>query len=547
MHRFILKLSKKLDNSTKYKKTKSFFRLLLEDINYPYKRYFDYFMICLIFISIGILIAGKTAGIPEWIIEFEFYFVTAVFSLEYLLRLWISNDTYKDIINHYEKEDNSNIYSVIFKPKLKYIFSIPAIIDLIAIFPKFRIVRLLKLFHYMNGTSSIIKALVKKQFEFIFLAYFLFGIVFSLGSLFYIFEFNINENLNSYLDAIYWALVTVSTVGYGDISPVTDIGKILSMFGIVFGIAMISFVTSVMVSAFSQKFDQLRNIESIKEINSIQNVVIINGYGHLGNTIAKKLKQSQEYEAVIIENNEENVNLAHMCGYKAIQADASSAKLIQDLYKKNNIVAMLTLTSSDINNIYFILNAKSVNPKSVIYARVNQAKLKRQYHATGVNGILEPYNAIDTKAFHYLRKHSKEKRKGIIFFGYTHKSTHLSKILKEDNIDITIYETSKERYKKAKDDGFVDVIFVDGDNDKYLEYISKLKEFIIVCAMDDEALSVYYAITLRSAGFKDDIIALSDSKEDNRKLILAGVNKIFDMYEESAKLFIELIKKGKIY
>ncbi len=133
MHRFILKLSKKLDNSTKYKKTKSFFRLLLEDINYPYKRYFDYFMICLIFISIGILIAGKTAGIPEWIIEFEFYFVTAVFSLEYLLRLWISNDTYKDIINHYEKEDNSNIYSVIFKPKLKYIFSIPAIISKLGI------------------------------------------------------------------------------------------------------------------------------------------------------------------------------------------------------------------------------------------------------------------------------------------------------------------------------------------------------------------------------------------------------------------------------
>ena len=301
MNSFILKLSKKLDNSPNYKKVKSFFRLLLEDINYPYKRYFDYFMISLILISTGMLIAGKTAGIPKWLIEFELYFVTIIFSLEYLLRLWISNDTYKDVINHYQNENSSNIYTVFLKPKLKYIFSIPAIIDLIAIFPKFRIIRLLKLFHYMKGTSSLFKALVKKRFEFIFLAYFLFGIVFSLGSLFYIFEFDINDNVNSYLDAIYWALVTVSTVGYGDISPVTNIGKIISMFGIVFGIAMISFVTSVMVSAFSQRFDQLRNTESIKEINRMQNVVIINGYGHLGNTIAKRIKHSKEYEAVIIE------------------------------------------------------------------------------------------------------------------------------------------------------------------------------------------------------------------------------------------------------
>jgi hypothetical protein len=60
--------------------------------------------------------------------------------------------------------------------------------------------------------------------------------------------------------------------------------------------------------------------------------------------------------------------------------------------------------------------------------------------------------------------------------------------------------------------------------------------------MNEEAINVYYAITLRSNGFKDKIIALSDTKEDNRKLFLAGVSKIFDMYEESATQFIEMIK-----
>jgi hypothetical protein len=64
--------------------------------------------------------------------------------------------------------------------------------------------------------------------------------------------------------------------------------------------------------------------------------------------------------------------------------------------------------------------------------------------------------------------------------------------------------------------------------------------------MNDEALNVYYAITLRANGFSSEIVALSDSKEDNRKLLLAGVSKIFDMYEESANLFIELIEKESI-
>ena len=67
---------------------------------------------------------------------------------------------------------------------------------------------------------------------------------------------------------------------------------------------------------------------------------------------------------------------------------------------------------------------------------------------------------------------------------------------------------------------------------------------MVLCAMDNDALNVYHSISLKSHGFKGEIVALSDTKEDNRKLILAGVDKIFDMYEESADLFIEMIEKN---
>ena len=538
MHDFIVKLSHKIDSSVRYQKVKSFFRALLEDVNSPYKKYFDMFMIGLIVISISILIMSKSEKIPDWLVEFDLYFVTAIFALEYLLRLWISHDIHKYIVSS-EESSMSGKYWTVLKAKLRYMITLPALIDLIAIFPKFRIIRLLKLYHYMHGASSLFNALLKKRFEFIFLGYMLFGITFSLGSIFYLLEFGINESLHSYLDAIYWALVTISTVGYGDISPVTEMGKVVSMFGIIVGIAMISFVTSVMVSAFSERFDELRNQDSINNVNKMQNVVIINGYGHLGTTIAKKLRIHKNYEPVIIESDEAKASVALEDGYNVIHADGSSAKLIKDLYQRSNIVAMLTLRSSDINNIYFILNAKSIHNNAVVYSRMNQIELRPQYEATKVDGIVEPYNVVDTKAFNYLKKHSENEKKNIFFFGYTHKSSHICKMLKDEGIEVSIYEIEGTRYESAKSDGFTNVILIDKNSSEAPD----INDGIAVCAMDEEALNVYYAITLRSNGFESEIVALSDSKEDNRKLLLAGVSKIFDMYDESASQFVEMIEK----
>jgi len=545
MHDLVLKLSQMIDRSVYYQRTKSFFRSLLNDIHYPYKKYFDWFMISLILISITILILSKSGRLPEWLIKVDLYFITTVFALEYLLRVWVSQDTHKHILATSKMKDAGikEYYLIPLKKRLEYLFSLPALIDLIAIFPKFRIIRLLKLYHYLHGTSSLLNALTRKRFEFIFLGYMLLGVTFSFGTVFYILEYGVNESLGSYLDAIYWALVTVSTVGYGDISPVTDTGKIISMFGIILGIAMISFVTSVMVSAFSERFDELRNADNINLVSKINRAVIINGYGHLGMTIAKKLHEGGLYEPVVIENEEEKVALARESGYKVIRADGSSAKLVTDIYRADNIAAMLTLKSSDIDNIYFILNAKSVHADAVIYARMNQHNLRRQYLATGVNGILEPYDVVDSKALSYLKRHHEENKKGIIFFGYTHKSKHLCQMLRKEDIEVTIYETESERYEGAKRDGFVNVVQVDEEQHEYLEHMKLLKGYIVVCAMIEDALNVYYTISLRSGGFEEEIVALSDSKEDNRKLILAGVSKIFDMYDESAERFIEFIDK----
>ena len=136
-------------------------------------------MIALIVFSISILIMSKSGRIPEWVLEFDLYFITGIFALEYLLRLWVQHDIHKSIVSTSKEEDGYKRYLPLLRSKLRYMLSLPALIDLIAIFPKFRIIRLLKLYHYMHGASSLFNALLKKRFEFIFLGYMLLGVTFT--------------------------------------------------------------------------------------------------------------------------------------------------------------------------------------------------------------------------------------------------------------------------------------------------------------------------------------------------------------------------------
>ncbi len=552
MHKPIVTLSYRLYNTSSYQKIKSFFRSLLTDNNFFYKKYFDFFMIFLILLSTFILIINETKDTPKWLIDFDFYVITLIFALEYLIRLWINRDLHRDIISAQQRgkfNTFKDYFTIIVLPGLQYIVSFPALIDLIAIFPKFRIVRLLKLYHYIPGISSLFSALSKKRFEFIFLGYLLLFVPFLVGSLFYLIENETNEKLGSYLDAIYWAMITITTVGYGDITPVTDIGKIISMFSIVFGIAMISFTTSIMVSAFADRFDELRNIGSIRQVHRMKRVILINGYGHLGKTIAQKLVSTTKYEPAIIENDEDKATRASNDGFYVVKADGSNAKLIEELIEKDNVVSMLTLRSNDIDNIYFVLNAKSIHQECMktckVFARMNQPYLLPQYLASGVDGVLESYSHVNTRALRYIKDKRSDIDQKVMLFGYTHKSRQLCSILKKEDISILIYDNIQANQEQAIEDGFGNVFLVNYEQARYLEDIPFNTYKMIICAMDNDALNVYHAISLRSDGYQGEIVALSDSKEDNRKLRLAGVNKIFDMYEESAMRFIEMIDETR--
>jgi voltage-gated potassium channel len=187
----------------------------------------------------------------------------------------------------------------------------------------FVLFRVFKLLRYTKSINQFVEVLANKKFELLTLLFLVLFIVSTAAIAIYVFEETKNPSIATLFDAFYWALVTISTVGYGDISPVTTEGKAVSMIIIVSGIAMISFVTSVIVSAFSEKLDELKENRIIEDLNKSDKFIIICGYGQLAKMFLRQ-EENLGDAYVIIDKDPLRVKQAIKDGYKAINDDASA-------------------------------------------------------------------------------------------------------------------------------------------------------------------------------------------------------------------------------
>ena len=411
MRERIFRIASRLDHSKRYNKAKSFVSNLFNDPENTYKKYIDILIIFLIVSSVAILMYEVKNPVPAWLDAYDLYVVSLIFLLEYLLRVWVVNDMRKGIMDEHRVADylgrEFNPWNPLKKSlseKFAYMMTPAAIIDLLAIFPAYRplrvlrlfvLFRILKLLRYSKNIKQFMEVLANKKFELLTLLLLLVFVVITAGVALYVLEEQINPNINSLFDAIYWALVTISTVGYGDIAPVTHEGKVISMLIIVSGIAMISFATSVIVSAFSEKLSELKENRIVEQINKSERFLLVCGYGQLTKMFLRH-EEGIEHHYIILDKDPEKVATAISDGYAAIEADASRHEILSKFAKDAAQITILCLTNSDIENIYITLNAKIVNPKIQVIARANDASLYKKFVRAGADHILMPNSVANT-------------------------------------------------------------------------------------------------------------------------------------------------------
>jgi voltage-gated potassium channel len=234
-------------------------RAVIEDTSTVKGKIFDYFIQALILLS---LLAFTIETFPdnskvtiELLNTFEFLCVI-IFSIEYLLRVIVS------------------------KKPLKYIFSFYGVIDFLAIFPFylksiydlralrafriFRIFRALKLIRYNRALNrfNIASKIVKEELILFSILTNIFVFIASAGI--YFFENEAQpENFSSVIHSGWWAIVTLTTVGYGDVYPITVGGKIFTTFIVLIGVGIVTIPAGLVASALSKA----REIEA-KEIKN---------------------------------------------------------------------------------------------------------------------------------------------------------------------------------------------------------------------------------------------------------------------------------------
>ena len=214
---------------------------------------YDIFMILVILLSILPLCFKQTSNVLNIIDTI----CLLVFIIDYFLR-WFTAD-YK-----YNKKSLMSF--------MRYPFGIFAIIDIVSILPSisalnngfkllrvfrmvraFRVFRAFKMFRYSKSVKIIVSVFKKSKESVI--AVGTFAVAYIIISALIVFNVE-PESFNSFFDAIYWATVSLTTVGYGDIYPITTIGRIVTMVSSIFGIAIVALPAGIITAGYMSEIDK---------------------------------------------------------------------------------------------------------------------------------------------------------------------------------------------------------------------------------------------------------------------------------------------------
>ncbi len=409
-----------LDTSTSYQKKKRFFYNILENDEYKYKKYFDTFMVILIFMSVSILIYEVKKNPHNYLNIFNVYVISFIFFIEYMLRFWTHSSISKVIIHQDEYSDllgrKFDIWFVldrILRDKLKYVFSMKAIIDLLAIMPFFHELRLLrifilfrvfKIFRYAKSFQTFSSVLSTKKFEFFTLGMFASIVIFVSSVMIYVMEANDpNSPIETLYDAFYWSIVTISTVGYGDVVATSDEGRFVAIVVILAGIAVIAFTTSLFVSAFTERLEDIKESKTIQDISKTKRVYILCGYENIAKEVAKKLVDVN-FSIIILDDSLERVEKAKQDGFIALNYNPGSV----DSYKKLNVnmslqvKAILCLREDDVQNVYTTLTVRSLNKDVYIMSLLMNNTNRKKLLSSGVNEVLYDKEFVGLVAREYI-------------------------------------------------------------------------------------------------------------------------------------------------
>jgi len=194
-----------------------------------------------------------------------------------------------------------------------------------------------------------------------------------------------------FLEALYMTVITITTVGYGEVRPLSQGGIAFTMILILTSVGMVTFIVvglaRIMVEGEIRKIFGRRKLE--KKIGNLKNHYIVCGYGRIGSYVCKELA-AKPVPFVIVEKNPEITQRLEEENCHYVHGDATDDQTLRKAGIESARCLVATV-ASDADNLYITLTARELNPNLQILSRATDENAEKILRTAGANKVVSPY------------------------------------------------------------------------------------------------------------------------------------------------------------
>jgi len=193
------------------------------------------------------------------------------------------------------------------------------------------------------------------------------------------------------IDAVYMTVITLATVGFLEVEPLGDRGRLFTIALILMGIVSIGYIINRFIEALIQGYFQegLQLQQWRRLMESLNQHYIICGFGRMGSQIAQEFAV-EGVAFIVIEADPEQTQVAQQLGFNAVQGDATLDETLLSVGIER-AVCLIAALPSDAENLYTVLSAKTLNPQVRAIARASTEEASQKLQRAGADAVVSPY------------------------------------------------------------------------------------------------------------------------------------------------------------
>ncbi len=194
----------------------------------------------------------------------------------------------------------------------------------------------------------------------------------------------------TFTEAFFMTIITISTVGFREVHPLSELGQFFTAFLIVisFGIFAYAVTTLTRYIVDGVLRNYLKDNKVKTKIEKLSNHVIVVGYGRNGKQAIEELRR-HKFQVVVIDNEAIIEKIREDAGLLYIQGDATQDEILLDA-KIENAQALITALPNDADNLFVVLTARTMNPEITIISRASNFNSDRKLRSAGATNVIMP-------------------------------------------------------------------------------------------------------------------------------------------------------------